>query len=324
MKAIVHDVYGPPDVMRLEEIDRPEPGPGEVLVRVRAAGVDPGVWHLMAGMPYAIRAAGFGLRAPKDRVRGLDVAGEVAAVGPGVTRFRTGDEVYGNAEGSFAEYARAKEGRLAPKPANLSFEEAAAVPVSGCTALKAVRDGGPLGAGRSVLVLGASGGVGSFAVQLAKNLGAHVTGVCSAGKADLVRSLGADEAVDYARADPTDGSRRHDLVLDAAGNRSLTALRRSLTADGTLVIIGGEGGGRWIGGNDRQLRAMLLSPFLRQRLRALAATVHHRDLLILTELIEAGSLRPAVDRTYPLAEVPDAVRHLREGRARGKLVVGVA
>ncbi|MGW5848913.1 NAD(P)-dependent alcohol dehydrogenase [Streptomyces sp. NPDC055254] len=324
MKAIVHDVYGPPDVMRLEEVDRPEPGPGEVLVRVRAAGVDPGVWHLTAGLPYAIRAAGFGLRAPKHRIRGLDVAGEVAAVGPGVTRFRPGDQVYGNAEGSFAEYACAAEGRLAPKPANLSFEEAAAVPVSGCTALKAVRDGGPLGAGRGVLVLGASGGVGSFAVQLAKNLGAHVTGACSGAKGDLVRSLGADEVVDYTREDPTDGSRRYDLVLDTAGNRPLTTLRRSLTARGTLVIIGGEGGGRWIGGNDRQLRALLLSPFLGQRLRALAATVHHRDLLVLTELIEAGSVTPAVDRTYPLAEAPDAVRHLREGRARGKFVVSVA
>ncbi|MCX4694688.1 NAD(P)-dependent alcohol dehydrogenase [Streptomyces sp. NBC_01408] len=323
MRAVVNDVYGPPDVMRTEEVERPVPGEGEVLVRVHAAAVDQGVWHLLEGRPYAIRAAGFGLRAPKDRVRGLDLAGRVEAVGPGVVRFRPGDEVYGEGNGSFAEYACAKEGRLALKPRNLDFEAAAAVPVSACTALKALGGAGGVTAGQSVLVIGASGGVGSYAVQLAKAFGARVTGVCGTAKTDLVRSLGADEVIDYTREDPVDGSRRHDLVLDIAGNRPLRALRRALTPRGTLVIVGGEGGGRWIGGNDRQLRAMLLSPFVGQRLRALASVVRHDDLKVLAELIEAGSMTPAIDRTYPLDEVPDAIRYLRGGHVRGKLVIRV-
>lgn len=320
MKAIVQDIYGPPAVLRLEEIDRPVPGRGEVLIRVHAAAVDQGVWHLMAGMPYAVRAV-TGLRAPRMRVRGLDLAGRVESVGPDVTRFRPGDEVYGSGNGSFAEYACAKEDALAPKPANLGFEEAAAVPVSACTALKALRDGGQVKAGQTVLVLGASGGVGTYAVQLAKAFGAHVTGVCSAAKADLVRSIGADEVLDYAHEDPTDGSRRYDLILDIAGNRPLARVRRALTPRGTLVIVGGEGGGRWIGGNERQLGALLLSPFVAHRLRGLASTEHHSDLRVLTELIEAGSVTPVVDRTYPLAEVPDAIDYLRNGQVRGKIVI---
>ncbi|MFD9367971.1 NAD(P)-dependent alcohol dehydrogenase [Streptomyces sp. NPDC060020] len=323
MKAIVQDTYGPPSVLRLEETDRPAPGPGEVLVRVHAAGVDQGVWHLMAGMPYALRAMGFGLRAPKARIRGMDLAGRVEAVGADVTRFRPGDEVYGSCDGSFAEYACAKEDALAPKPRNVGFEQAAAVPVSACTALKALRDVGRVKAGQSVLVLGASGGVGTYAVQLAKAFGAaHVTGVCSAAKADLVRSIGADEVVDYAQRDPADGSRRYDLVLDIAGNRPVSRLRRALTPRGTLVIVGGEGGGRWLGGNERQLGALLLSPFVGHRLRTVAAMEHHHsDLQVLNELIEAGSVTPVVDRTYPLAEVPDAIRYLREGHVRGKIVI---
>ncbi|WP_457030038.1 NAD(P)-dependent alcohol dehydrogenase [Kitasatospora sp. P5_F3] len=323
MKAVLHDVYGPPEVLRVEETDRPVPGEGEVLVRVHAAGVDPGVWHLTAGLPYLIRAAGFGLRAPKQRIRGLDVSGTVETVGPGVTRFGPGDEVYGIAAGSFAEYACAKADKLAHRPANLSHAQSAAVPISGATALQALRDAGRLKPGQSVLVIGAAGGVGTFAVQIAKALGAHVTAVCSTGKADLVRSLGADEVIDYTRTDFTDGSRRHDLVLDIAGNRSLTLLRRTLTPRGTLVIVGGENGGRWIGGNDRQLRALLLSPFLRQRLCGLMAKEHHADLDILRGLIEAGSVTPAIERTYPLAEVPDAIAHLMAGQARGKLVIEV-
>ncbi|MFF8266715.1 NAD(P)-dependent alcohol dehydrogenase [Streptomyces sp. NPDC016562] len=323
MKAMVQDIYGPPAVLRLEETDRPVPGMGEVLVRVHAAAVDQGVWHLVAGMPYAIRAAGFGLRAPKSRVPGMDLAGRVEVVGPDVTRFRPGDEVYGSGTGSFAEYACAKEDRLAPKPVNLGFEAAAAVPVSGCTALKALRDGGRIQAGQRVLILGASGGVGSYAVQLAKAFGAHVTGVCSGAKADLVRSLGADEVVDYLHEDPVDGRRRYDLVLDIAGNRRLSRLRRALTARGTLVIVGGEEGGRWIGGNQRQLAALVLSPFISQSLRPLASVEHHSDLQVLTDLIEAGKVTPAVDRTYTLAEAPDAIRHLREGQVRGKLVIRV-
>ncbi|MFE1876872.1 NAD(P)-dependent alcohol dehydrogenase [Streptomyces sp. NPDC059496] len=320
MKAMVQDAYGSPEVLRIEEMDRPVPGPGEVLVRVHAAGVDQGVWHLMAGLPYAVRAVS-GLRRPRTRVRGLDVAGVVEAVGPDVTRFREGDEVYGNCAGSFAEYARAKEKTLAPKPASLSFEQAATVPVSACTALGAVRDSGRVKAGQSVLILGASGGVGSFAVQVAKAYGAHVTGVCSAAKADLVRSLGADEVLDYTQQDPVDGTRRYDVILDIAGNRPIARLRRSLTPRGTLVIVGGEGGGKWIGGNQRQLGAMLLTPFVGHRLRAHGTLVRQRDLEALTELIEAGSVTPAVDRTYPLAELPDAIRRLRDGQVRGKIAV---
>ncbi|ARE78356.1 NAD(P)-dependent alcohol dehydrogenase [Streptomyces sp. NPDC059558] len=320
MKAMVQDSYGPPAVLRLEEVERPTPGRGEVLVQVRAAGLDQGVWHLMAGMPYAVRAVS-GLRRPRNRIRGMDVAGVVEAVGPDVTRFRPGDEVYGNCSGSFAEYACAKEGALAPKPESLDFEQAAAVPVSGCTALGAVRDSGRVEAGRSVLVLGASGGVGSFAVQVAKAYGAHVTGVCSTTKTDLVRSLGADEVLDYTQEDPVDGSRRYDVILDIAGNRPISRLRRALTAGGTLAIVGGEGGGKWLGGNERQLGAMLLSPFVGHRLRAHGTLVRSRDLETLTELIEAGAVRPAVDRTYPLAEVPDAMARLRDGQVRGKLVI---
>lgn len=322
MKAMTHAAYGPPSVLRLEDIPRPVPGRGDVLVRIEAAGVDPGVWHLMAGMPYLIRAMGFGLRAPRDRVRGQDLAGRVEAVGPDVTRFRPGDEVYGTCDGSFAEYACAKEENLARKPANLTFEQAAAVPVSAVTALQAVRNAGRLTAGQSVLVIGAGGGTGHFAVQLAKSFGAHVTGVCSTAKADLVRSLGADEVIDYTREDATDGTRRYDLVLDTAGNRPLPVLRRALTPRGTLVIIGGEGGGDWIGGNGRQLRALVMSPFTGQRLRGLAVmNLHHDDLRFLAELIEAGTVRPVIDRTYPLADVPEAITYLMDGHVRGKVVV---
>ncbi|MFE6911995.1 NAD(P)-dependent alcohol dehydrogenase [Streptomyces erythrochromogenes] len=321
MKAIVQDGYGSPEVLRLDEVDRPVPGRGEVLVRVRAAAVDQGVWHLMSGLPYALRPV-FGLRAPRVRIPGMDLAGVVEAVGPDVTRVRPGDEVYGSGKGAFAEYACAKEDSLAPKPARLGFEEAATVPVSAVTALKALRESGRVQEGQSVLVLGASGGVGTYAVQLAKAFGAHVTGVCSTAKTDLVRSIGADEVVDYTREDPVDGSRRYDLILDIAGNRPLSRLRRALTARGTLVIVGGEDGGRWIGGNERQLGALLLSPFVGHRLLPLAVMEQHRsDLETLTELIDQGAVTPVVDRTYPLAEVPDAISHLRGGGVRGKIAI---
>jgi NADPH:quinone reductase-like Zn-dependent oxidoreductase len=284
-----------------------------VLVRVHAAGVDQGVWHVTAGLPYLVRIMGFGLRTPKVRVRGTDVAGRVEAVGANVTAFRAGDAVFGTCDGSFAEYACAREHRFARKPANLSFEQAAAVPVSGCTALHGLRDKGEIRAGQRVLIIGAGGGVGTFAVQLAKAFGAHVTGVCSTAKADLVASIGADAVVDYTREDFADGWPRYDLILDAAGNRSVSHLRRALTPGGTLVIVGGERGGRWTGGFERQvLWAPAVSVFVGQRLRSLISTERTEDLEVLRERIEAGEVAPVVDRTYPLSEVPAAIRYLRE------------
>lgn len=323
MKAVVQDRYGSPDVLELREVEQPVAGDGEVLVRVHAAGLDQGVWHLMAGLPYLVRISGVGLRAPKNPIRGVDVAGRVEAVGENVTRFQPGDEVFGTCRGSFAEYACARADRLVPKPAALGFAQAAAVPVSGCTALQAVRDHGKVRPGDRVLVVGAGGGVGTFAVQLAKALGAEVTGVCSTTKTDLVRSIGADRVVDYTREDFADGRSRYDVVLDIAGNRPLSRLRRALAPEGTLVLVGGEGGGRWLGGVDRQLRALVLSPFVRQELRTWIASQPTDDLEELRELLEAGKITPVVDRAFLLSEVPEAVRYLREGRARGKVVVTV-
>jgi NADPH:quinone reductase-like Zn-dependent oxidoreductase len=324
MKAVVQDRYGPPEVLALREIDRPVAADGEVLVRVRAAGVDQGVWHLMAGMPFLVRIMGFGLRAPKVAVRGLDLAGRVEAVGAHVTGIQPGDEVFGTCEGAFAEYARGGTDTLAPKPSNLSFEQAAAVPVSGCTALQALRDRAELRAGQRALIIGAGGGVGTFAVQLAKAFGAEVTGVCSTAKLDLVRSIGADHAIDYTREDFADGRQRYDVILDAAGNRPLSQLRRALEPRGTLVIVGGERGGRWTGGFERQiLAAPLLSLFVGQRLLSVTSVVRREYLEALKELIEAGQVTPVVDRTYPLSEVPEAIRHMRAGRSRGKVVISV-
>jgi NADPH:quinone reductase-like Zn-dependent oxidoreductase len=323
MRAVVQDVYGPTeDVLRVEEIGRPVVGDGEVLVKVAAAGVDRGVWHLMAGEPYAIRLAGFGVRVPKNRVRGSEFAGRVEAVGRGETTLRPGDEVYGIGAGSFAEYVVAPLGKVAPKPPGLTFEQAAAMPVSASTALQAVRDRGRVQAGQRVLVIGASGGVGTFAVQIAKAFGADVTGVGSSAKLDLIRSLGADRVLDYAAGDVTDGGQRYDVVLDIGGNTPLRKLRRALTPKGTLVIVGGETGGRWLGVR-RQLLAMALSPFVGQRLGTFVTSENAADLVVLTELAEAGAVTPAVDRTFPLDEAPAAVRYMREGRARGKVVVTV-
>jgi NADPH:quinone reductase-like Zn-dependent oxidoreductase len=324
VKAIVQDNYGQPDVLRLDDIEPPVVGHDDVLVQVHAAGVDASVWHLMAGRPYLLRMFGFGLRAPKVRVRGLDVAGRVSAVGPGVTRFRPGDAVFGTSlAGTYAEYVVAKENRLAPKPANLSFEQAASVPVSACSALHGLRDAGRVRSGQSVLIIGAGGGVGSFAVQLAKAFGAEVTAVCSTGKLDLVRSLGADHVIDYTREDFADGTRRYDLVLDIAGNNSLSRLRRAITPDGTLVIAGGEGGGRFFGGVDRQLRALLLSAVIKQKLRVLMSAEGAEDLEVLRQLIEAGKVVPAIDRSYSLGEAPEAIRTLHAGAVRGKSVIAV-
>ena len=323
MRAVVRYRYGSADAVELRQIGRPEIGDDEVLVRVRAAGLDRGVWHLMAGLPYPIRLAGYGVRAPKNPVLGADLSGVVEAVGKDVTRFRPGDEVFGIGKGSFAEYACAREDKLAPKPANLSFEQAAAVAVSGLPALQGLRDQGRVEPGQKVLIVGASGGVGTFAVQIAKALGAEVTGVCSTAKLDLVRTAGADHVVDYTRDDFADGRQRYDVILDIGGNRSLSDLRRALTPNGTLVITGGETDGRWIGGTDRQLRAMALSPFVRQRLGAFISKETHRDMLVLAEMIEAGKLTPFVERTYPLSQAPEAIRHLEQGRVRGKVVITI-
>ena len=324
MAALVQDEYGQAeDVLRLEQINHPEIAAGEALVRVHAAGVDRGAWHVMTGLPYPVRLVA-GIRTPKSRVRGTEFAGQVAAVGPGVTGLAVGDEVFGIGDGTFAEYATAKQATIAPKPASLTFEQAAAVGVSACTALQAVRDHGRVQPGRQVLVIGASGGVGTFAVQIAKAFGAVVTGVCSTSKIELVRSIGADHVIDYTRGDDvTDGQRRYDVILDIGGNRSLTALRRALNPRGTLVIVGGETTGRWLAGSDRQLRAMALSPFVGQTLRTFIATERTEDLVVLAELIESGQVTPVIDRTYPLAEVPAAIRYMQDGRARGKVVITI-
>jgi NADPH:quinone reductase-like Zn-dependent oxidoreductase len=324
MRAIVQDGYGPPDALELRDVPRPEIGDAEVLLRVRAAGVDPGVWHLMTGLPYFIRLVvpDLGLKAPKNPIRGSDVSGVVVAVGRDVTRFEPGDEVYGVGMGSYAEYTRALESKLAPKPANLTFEQAAVVPISGLTALQAVRKG-EIEPGAEVLVIGASGGVGTFAVQVAKSLGACVTGVCSTTKVDLVRSLGADRVIDYSVEDFAGGGRRYDLVVDTGGHSSIPRLRRALTPAGTLVIVGSETNARWFGGFGRSIRAALLSRFVGQRLVAFVSSENHEDLIALKELVEAGSVVPVVDRVFPLSEAAKAINYLTEGHARGKVALTV-
>lgn len=319
----MQDRYGASDVLELREVERPTPGASNVLVRVAAAAVDQGVWHLMTGKPYLTRLFGFGLRAPKQPIRGLDLAGVVASVGEGVTRFAPGDEVFGTCEGAFAEYAVTSEDALVAKPSHVSFADAAAIPNSGFAALQGLRDAGGVRAGQSVLVLGAGGGVGALAVQLAVTLGAEVTGVCSTGKVELVRSLGAAHVVDYTREDVTDGSRRWDLILDTGGNRPLSTLRRALTPTGTLVIVGAETGGSILGGTDRQLRAMLLSPFLRQRLRGLMSSGNRADLETLAHMLAVGTMRGVVDRSYPLTEAASAVDRVRSGASIGKVVLTI-
>ncbi|MFE9683820.1 NAD(P)-dependent alcohol dehydrogenase [Streptomyces sp. NPDC006285] len=322
MKAIVQDAYGSADLLRLRDIDRPVPRDDEVLVEIRAAGLGPEVWHLMTGRPLVARAV-LGIRRPRNPVRGWDGAGRVAAVGAKVTGFEPGDEVFGNCEGSFAEYACAKAAKVALKPVDLTFEQAAALPVSGMTALQALSGPARPRPGQRVLVIGASGGVGCYAVQLAAVYGAEVTGVCGPGGADFVGSLGATHVLDYTREDITDGPRRYDIIVDNAGQRPLPVLRRALTPRGTLVIVGGEGGTAFLGGLSRGLRAVLLSPLVGQNLRNLVSVARREDLLTLKELVEKGSLTVPVDRTYPLAETAQAVRHLEKGHPRGKLVITV-
>jgi len=323
MKAIVQDIYGSADVLEFIDIDRPVVGDNDVLIRVRAAGLHIGDWHVMTGLPYMLRVVGFGLRAPSIRVRGIDVAGVVDSVGRLVSAFRSGDEVFGTCEGAFAEYAVAPVKNLALKPAHLTLEQAAAVPTSAFAALQALRDRGGIQPGNKVLVVGATGGVGMFAVQIAKAFGAEVTGVCSAAKEGLVRSLGADHVVDYTAEDFTRNPQRFDIILDTGGNRSLSDLRRALTQRGTLVLVGGEGGNRVLGGTAKWLHALLLSPFVRQRLRPLATAPNAKDLLLVKELIEAGKLAPVLDRTFALSDVPDAFRYLEKGHGTGKIVITV-
>jgi NADPH:quinone reductase-like Zn-dependent oxidoreductase len=325
MQAIVQDEYGraPEDVLRIDEIDTPAIEADEVLVRVHAASVDRGTWHVMAGLPYPIRLAGFGVRRPKYRNPGRNLAGTVEAIGRGVTGFTPGDAVFGIGDASFAQYARARPDKLAPKPANLSHDQAAAVPVSGLTALQAVRDHGQVKAGQKVLIVGASGGVGSFAIQIAKAFGGEVTGVCSTAKVDTVRALGADRVIDYTSADFADGVDRYDVILDTGGNRRLAHLRRALTPRGRLVIVGGETDGRWLGGSDRQVRALLLSPFVGQKLGTFIASENAEDLMVLRGLIDSGQLAPAIDRSFRLSDTAAAIRYMLDGHAQGKLVVTV-
>jgi len=322
MKAITYHRYGSPAVLQLQEIDRPVVDGSNVLVRVRAASIHPGDWLVMTGRPYILRLI-FGLPRPRKSIPGFDVAGQVEAVGAKVTELQPGDEVFGECDGSCAEYVSVREGSLALKPSNLTFEQAAAVPISGVAALRAVRDQAKVQPGQEVLINGASGGVGTFAVQIAKWLGADVTGVCSRRNVDLVRSIGADHVIDYAQEDFTQGEKRYDFILDNVGNHSLAALRRVLTPSGTLIPNNGTSGGRWIGPIGRTVKALVLSLFIRRQGRPFVAIPRNKDLVVLKELIEAGEVTPVIGRTYPLSETAEAMAHLGEGHARGKIVITV-
>ena len=326
MKAIVRDKYGTPDVLELKDIDKPVLGDDEVLVRVHATSVNPADWHLLRGEPYIARLQ-LGLRKPKDRVLGCDVAGRLEAVGKDVTMLRAGDEVFGSpfmhGLGAFAEYVCVSEGLLASKPATLSFEQAATVPLAAMTALQGLRDHGRIEAGHRVLIVGASGGVGTFAVQIAKYFDAEVTGVCSTRNVEMVRSLGTDHVIDYTREDFTQSGQKYDLIFQLAGTRSPSECRRALTSDGTLVLSSGESDGRWIGPVDRIIKALVLSPFVSEKMASFTVKPDRDDLQFLRQLIEAGTLTPVIDSTYPLAEVPEAIRYLEKGHARGKVVITV-
>ncbi len=320
MKAIVHDAYGSADVLELRDVEEPMVGDDDVVVRVRAAGANAADWHIIGARPFIVRLAGYGLRRPKKPIPGTDVAGQVESVGPNVTRFRPGDEVFGWAQGAFAEYVRARENHFVPKPVAMTFEQAAAVPMAGCTALQGLRDTGELRSGQHVLIIGAAGGVGTFAVQIAKAFGAEVTGTCSSTKVDLVRSIGADHVLDHTREDFTQKGERYDLIFQLAGTRSPLECRRALTPKGTLVLSSGEGG---LAVLSRMLQAFVSSPFVRQRLRTLATKETNEDLVALAALIEGGTITPVIDRTYSLGETPEAIRYLEGGHARGKVVITV-
>ena len=327
MKAIVQDEYGPPgDVLELHDIDVPPVEDDAVLVRVRATSLNPADWHLMRGKPYVARLQ-FGLRRPKDAVAGCDVAGHVEAVGKNVSAFRPGDEVFGSpfgrGLGTFAEHVCVSADLVAVKPANLSFDHAAAVPLAALTALHGLRDHGSVKPGQRVLIIGASGGVGTFAVQIAKCFGAEVTGVCSTRNVDMVRAIGADHVIDYTQEDFLQNGLRYDLILQIAGTRSPSDSRRALTSKGTLLLISGDSDGNWIGPVGRLIKALVLSPFVRQRLTSFVVKPNTEDLQFLSGLVEAGKLTPVIDRTYSLSEIPEALGYLEAGRARGKVVITV-
>lgn len=322
MKAIVYCDYGPPDTLRLETIAKPACTDDQILIRVRAASVNPLEWHYMRGTPYVGRLMGMGLRKPKVTRLGVDVAGHVEAVGRNVTQFKPGDEVFGSARGALAEYACSSEGGLVMKPANVTFEQAASVPVAAVTALQGLRDKGKLQPGQRVLINGASGGVGTFAVQIAKAMGADVTGVCSTRNVAMVRSLGADHVIDYTKEDFTKAGQRYDLILDNVGNHSLLTCRRVLEPKGRYVMVGGPPG-RWIAPLDRALAAKVLSWFVSQEIGMMMANLNKKDLNVLRDFMEAGKVKPVVDRTYPLSQVPEAIRYLETGHARGKVVITV-
>src|SRR5438034_154041 len=326
MKAIVYCNYGVPN-LKFQEIEKPTPADDQLLVRVRAASVNPLDWHFIEGTPYFMRVMGVGLRKPKDTRLGVDFAGTVEAVGKNVTKFKPGDEVFGGRTGAFAEYVCVREARaVAVKPASVTFEQAASVPIAGITALQGVRDKGKVQPGQKVLINGASGGVGTFAVQIAKSMGADVTGVCSTRNVDLVKSLGADHVIDYTKEDFTKGAERYDVILDNVGNHSLSECRAVLTPNGKYVLIGGGGADEqgFLGGLGKALWAMVFSKFVNQQMGMMMADANGKDLTILADMMESGKLKPVIDRTYKsLAEIPDAIRYLEEGHARGKVVISV-
>ncbi len=320
MRAIVYAEYGPPDVLQLTEVATPTPKDDEVLIRMRAASVNPLDWHYMRGTPFVLRLAA-GLRKPKVTRLGADLAGQVDTVGKHVTQFQPGDEVFGVCKGAFAEYVCASESAVVLKPANVTFEQAAAVPVAAFSALQGLRDKGQIRRGQKVLINGAAGGVGTFAVQLAKVFGADVTGVCSTRNLDMVRSIGAHHVIDYTQEDFTTSGQQYDLIFDAAGNHSLSDCRRALTPKATLVLVGGPNKGRWVGPLTGVLKAVVVSRFVSQKLRPCLAHSSKADLIVLRELLEAGKVAPVIDRSYPLSDVPEAIRYLEEGHARGKVVI---
>jgi len=327
MKAVVYTDYGSPDVLEIRDIKKPVPNDDQVLIRVRAASINPLDWHYIEGTPYIMRAFGVGLRKPKDPRLGVDVAGQIEAVGRNVTQFKPGDEVFGGRNGAFAEYVCARADRaIALKPSNITFEQAASVPIAAITALQGLRDKGHLSPGQKVLINGASGGVGTFAVQIAKSFGAEVTGVCSTRNLDLIKSLGADHVIDYTNEDFTKSEQRYDLILDNVGTQPLSGFRRALVPNGICVMIGGggPGDGGVIGPMARPIKALLLSPFMSQRMGMMMADLNKKDLNVLGDLMQSGKVKPVIDRTYPLSQIADAIRYLEQGHARGKVVIRIA